>query len=434
MFEDLTVLYVEDEAEARNNTARFLKTVCKTLYTACDGLEGMALYEEFLPDLVITDIRMPKMDGIQMARQIRQHNAQQPIIFMTAYSESDYFLRAIEMQVDGYLLKPVDYDLLRKKIADVVAHIRIKREVLSQQRLLGELVDMQEDLLAVLEEHGHVLFANRKFLDFFGVDCVEDFMRRYGTLSACFEEIEGAFTPMPDDNRPWYEQILDLRKKERLVAIKEPFGTLERIFLVAVNRVSRSRHIIIRLAEITEIEQERKELRRKAFMDALTGIYNRTYFSELLYNHIALFNRYGTPFSILFFDIDRFKEINDTYGHRVGDLVLQELTSLVASHIRSCDIFARWGGEEFAVILSGIGSGNAVVVAQNLHKLIDGHAFLKEQEAFSHKGLSLTCSFGVTQVREGDDEVSLMERVDALLYRAKNAGRNRVESDENLGE
>ncbi|NPA29872.1 MAG: diguanylate cyclase [Epsilonproteobacteria bacterium] len=426
MDRSISILYVEDENEMRRNTARMLERLSSELYLGCDGLQGLNLFRQYRPDIVVTDIRMPEMDGITMARKIRETVPDQPIIFITAYSESDYFLNAIEMQVDGYILKPIDYALLENKIRTIRENLWIKRELRFHQTLVNEIIKLQDDLLIVLDERGRILYSNQGFLDFFGVDCVQEFEKAYKDVASLFDRCEGCFRPDPDDPRPWFVQLLELNKNERLVAIREPLTMMEKIFLVSVRGVRNDVHTVVTLTEITEIEKEKSELRRKAFRDLLTGIYNRTYLNEILVNSIEQFRRYGTPFGLIFFDIDHFKRVNDTYGHHVGDELLKELAALVARHIRSCDIFARWGGEEFVIILPGNHIKNAAFVAENLLRLIDGYRFLKNLPETEGKGIHITCSFGVAEIREGEDDEALMERVDRLLYEAKHRGRNRV--------
>lgn len=178
--------------------------------------------------------------------------------------------------------------------------------------------------------------------------------------------------------------------------------------------------------DITERRHQEEELKRvhallerQATTDTLTGIFNRLKFNELLDLEIRGVMRYGHPLSLIMFDIDHFKSINDTYGHLVGDAVLKEIAGLVTGNIRNVDIFARWGGEEF-VILSPDSSLKAVSqVAEKLRHLIEVAAFSSP--------CKVTVSFGLAQFQEDDVANSFIKRADEALYRAKSFGRNRVE-------
>jgi len=158
-----------------------------------------------------------------------------------------------------------------------------------------------------------------------------------------------------------------------------------------------------------------------AMHDALTNIYNRHGVYEILNHKLLEFKRVRSDFSVIFFDIDHFKNINDTYGHDIGDYVLENISKLVSSSIRESDIFARWGGEEFIIFLPFTNLKDAKKLAEKLRYKIQEHAFGNVEQ--------ITCSFGVTEFREKDTKTSLLKRVDELLYEAKDSGRNIVVDD-----
>ncbi len=167
---------------------------------------------------------------------------------------------------------------------------------------------------------------------------------------------------------------------------------------------------------ITSLNKKSKYLHTKANTDELTNIYNKRYFDTYLESFI----RYGNKGSIIFFDIDHFKEINDTYGHQIGDVILKSISKSIRNHIRQNDTFARWGGEEFVIILNNLDLEMAVKKAQEFRKCIQEYQF--------DQNISITISLGVTQVDPNDTKSTLIKRVDSLLYKAKHNGRNRVES------
>ena len=174
--------------------------------------------------------------------------------------------------------------------------------------------------------------------------------------------------------------------------------------------------------EILKRDKLEQELEKLATKDRLTGIYNRYKLDIELEKQIQLSNRYHRPFSIVFFDIDHFKDINDSYGHDKGDLVLRELACLTQKNIRKNDIFGRWGGEEFLIICPEIGLIEATKLAEKLRRLIETYKFNDSLLC------SVTCSFGVTQFVDKDTQKIITKRVDTLLYEAKQKGRNRTVS------
>lgn len=170
--------------------------------------------------------------------------------------------------------------------------------------------------------------------------------------------------------------------------------------------------------ELEAISENVTQLISSAFNDELTGAYNRSYFKENIMN---ILDKNQGQTSIIFFDIDHFKQVNDTYGHDVGDIVLKEITELIQDHIRKEDKLIRWGGEEFVVIVKVGNIKELIEVAENLRRKVASYAFSGVPE--------VTCSFGCQLHNEAHDIMATLKRADELLYQAKNSGRNRVVSD-----
>lgn len=168
---------------------------------------------------------------------------------------------------------------------------------------------------------------------------------------------------------------------------------------------------------LTRLEQLNESLELKSHTDELTKAYNRGYFNQQLSMEMSRSSRYLTPLSMILFDIDYFKEINDKYGHLAGDTVLREVTELVQKHIRKNDLLARWGGEEFTILVPGLEPGKTVDFAEKLKMIIDEFTF--------SGGISVTCSFGISGHIAGEKGDELMNRADKALYKAKEGGRNR---------
>ncbi|ABD06403.1 diguanylate cyclase [Rhodopseudomonas palustris HaA2] len=171
----------------------------------------------------------------------------------------------------------------------------------------------------------------------------------------------------------------------------------------------------------SELQERAAALARQATTDPLTGLHNRLRFNEGLAQELARVRRTGQPLSLVMFDVDHFKEVNDRYGHPTGDQVLIRLSQTAAAQLRQTDLLARWGGEEFAILLVDADLHAAVEVAENLRRLV-------ARTPFDQIG-SVTASFGVAECRPDESADSLLERADAALYRAKSNGRNRVEID-----
>ncbi len=171
--------------------------------------------------------------------------------------------------------------------------------------------------------------------------------------------------------------------------------------------------------KVNELYDITQNLEQQASTDVLTGIFNRYKFDEMFDIEVKKAKLNKTPLSLILFDIDHFKDINDTFGHNIGDKALMEVTKVVSKNIKRADIFARWGGEEFAVLAIHTELGGAVSLAEKLRTEVEAMHF--------EAATTITSSFGVAEVQEYDEMEDLLKRADDALYLAKKNGRNRVE-------
>ena len=177
-------------------------------------------------------------------------------------------------------------------------------------------------------------------------------------------------------------------------------------------------HFVSTGKNVTEHMLLEKKLEELASTDKLTGLSNRMKFDEVMRFSIDRAKRYNVSLSLILFDIDNFKRVNDVYGHVVGDYVLKIIADIGQGNIRQSDLFARWGGEEFMIIQPDIPQNDAIVLAERLRKEIENYDFENVGK--------VTASFGVTTFKEGDTADSFSIRVDEALYSAKADGRNKV--------
>ena len=200
--------------------------------------------------------------------------------------------------------------------------------------------------------------------------------------------------------------------------ISKPFNSNELRARVAVgNRVILLHQAL--MDKLHKLEAASEIISRLAGTDALTGLHNRRSFSEHFTMAASAARRNGYPLSLISIDLDHFKCVNDTLGHNVGDLLLTEFSSLIAGMLRAEDMAARWGGEEFIILLSHSDENAAAALAERIRSSF-------ERTPNSAAPLPLTASFGVAESRAGEEEKELIKRADLALYRAKNEGRNRV--------
>ncbi len=285
-------------------------------------------------------------------------------------------------------------------------------KVLQNRRYIIELIDLQQDMI-IVSDGKDIEQANRSFLEFFGYKSLKSFKKDHQCVCDMFLKKKGYLQAMYDDKH-WIEYLQTNSEKAHKVQILN-LNKNVRIFSVSVNYIKSSKKYFILFRDITKEERRREDLEERANLDTLTQIYNRNRFDYYLSEKLKKAENKEEIFSLVMFDIDHFKDVNDTFGHDVGDIVLKELTKLVRSQIRNSDIFARWGGEEFMIIVS-TDMNTAEMFAEKLRHSLEIHNFEQVKR--------VTCSFGITEYRESDTRESIMKRCDTMLYSAKEAGRN----------
>jgi diguanylate cyclase len=179
---------------------------------------------------------------------------------------------------------------------------------------------------------------------------------------------------------------------------------------------------------IKDVMDQNRDLIEKNQKDSLTGIYNRITFEELINGELQRYQRYQEPFSLILFDIDHFKKVNDIYGHEVGDRVLKGIAQSIGDILRKSDIFARYGGEEFIILLPKTNIEKGINVSEKLRLTVQDTEFL-----YDNVKVPITVSVGVTEIQPTDKEfIDVFNRADSYMYQAKNEGRNKVISDSDM--
>ncbi|HIJ54745.1 MAG TPA: diguanylate cyclase [Deltaproteobacteria bacterium] len=293
-------------------------------------------------------------------------------------------------------------------IQDYIAQVSGEREEAAAFiREIGKrLIEVESHILESLPYAKDILRDNNEFNDmlevqFQGLKENVDFSKSLAELK---EAVISSLTFIQDTIREKRE-----KDSERMTAVEERMGTLKE----TINQMKE---------EVSSAKQRAHELEKEILVDPLTGVYNRRAYDKRIKEELQRFIRYGRPFSIIILDVDHFKSVNDLYGHAVGDLCLKEIINRVQPMLRESDFLARFGGEEFVVLLPETEQKGAGEAAEKLRQCI-------EKTEFLHRGdkVAITISLGVTQVISDDQtSESLFTRVDQALYRAKNEGRNRV--------
>ena len=432
VLQNISVLYVEDEIEVREFTSKLLGSLVKKVYSAQNGLEGLEIFKENINeiDLILTDINMPKMDGLEMCSFIKELNKDIPIVVTSAHNDPSFLKRAINVGVSTYAMKPIDLYQLVESIIKAIEPIYLKKKLEELNFSLETRVDKEiQEIKSILDAQDNIVMlanketiknVNKKFLEFFNVKSIEEFENTSSTIFNLFIEDYGFVSKNTLSEHPCYcEYIKNLKEVDRIVKIKN-LNNEERIFTINIDNYDDINDFyVLSLTDITELKEKSNLLEYQASHDNLTGLYNRNKFNSLFGKEIRRGIRYKNKLSLVLFDIDHFKNINDLHGHLIGDEVLKEIAVVVSQNVREHDTVVRWGGEEFLILLPETNLEGSKIVAEKIRNSIC-------QTPLTTLKLNITASFGVCVINDTDTENSFIERTDKALFEAKNSGRNKV--------
>ena len=295
----------------------------------------------------------------------------------------------------------------------------LSSEAKSTKKLLQSILDADKSFLFV-SDGKDIIFANKTILDFAGFSSLEDFKNEHKHISDKFEEIDDEnFLRSEIDGIHWIQYLIQEQDNKELKVLTKKDG--KNIYFrphAKEIKVDKKTLYLITFDNITHEYKTIQELETQALTDPLTGLFNRRKLDDVLEKEMILSCDTRTPLSIIFLDIDHFKIVNDTLGHDVGDIVLQELSKIILDTTRSGDFVARWGGEEFMIALQSTNTNSASKIAEKLRVKVQDYNFTDAGK--------ITISLGVTQLKENEKKDTFTKRVDEALYEAKNSGRNKV--------
>jgi diguanylate cyclase (GGDEF)-like protein len=292
---NFTILYVEDNKDAQEQLKMILEDDVKEFYQAYNGKEGLAIYKEKNPDIILTDINMPILDGLKMAKEIKDIDSKQPILIISSFDEKDNLLNAIEIMVDAFITKPIDIDILERKLKQVSKTLKDRKEIQTKLDTLHNL----------------------------------------------------------------------------------------------------------------------------AHYDTLTNIPNRFLFDIKLDQAISKATRHNSNVALFFIDLDNFKNINDAYGHKMGDKVLIHVTNNIKKVIRQEDTLARIGGDEFSLIIEDVSDKNYIDILAK--KILNS---VSTPLKYDNKTIDISCSIGISIFPlNSSSKDELIDLADHAMYKAKKDGK-----------
>lgn len=405
------------------------------LTTATSGAEAISAVKANTFDLIILDVMMPGLSGFETLQRIQllPNFGTTPVIFLTAADDAANELHGLGLGAHDYIAKPFKPSLLLLRVNNIVQRIKMQRELATA---LNSRAKSEERLRFVMEATGEgiwdwlvpsdSLINNASWCRIVGLDehelehtmafvkaliHPEDLESVSRVLDACLDHDE----PLSIEHRVRHANghYVWVEKKGRVVERDED-GTAVRM--------------VCSVRDISERKKMEAEYRRLALFDTLTGLPNRRLLVDRLQQAISQYRRDGESGAIMFIDMDRFKEVNDTFGHDAGDQLLIEVGRRLSACIRTSDTVARLGGDEFVVMLTQLhedreaNKGYAAKVAQKILEALGKPYHLGPVVCSSSPSIGLVMFSGA----EGETVDALIRNADSAMYEAKQSGRNRL--------
>lgn len=466
MAERKKILVVDDELFFREILKEALSE-CYDILEGRNGDEAVSLCLEHWPDLVILDVEMPTLSGIEVCKILKAHPKAQkiPIVLFTGRTKKKDMVLGLKAGADDYITKPI---YLPEIMARVEAHLRTTdfysdleqqdlrflleitetisaiRNPMTILRLIvekvAEIIDVARCSIVSINEDGDAVVKASSDLRIH-----DELKLDLGKYPEIQESLKSKQAVIVNDikNDPLMatvqEQIQDLIynsvivipvvKKESVIGtfflrtatpIKD--GITDRIYKLCQLIANISANALENAILFKSVQAAQEYFEEMAIRDGLTSLYNHRHFYDRLEEEFSRARRYGAPLSLVFFDIDDFKRVNDMFGHARGDQVLKKIGQLLKTVARESDIAARYGGEEFAVILPNTDEDGALDVANRIHTVIRHHQFehLDDEQ--------ITISTGVSTYKNANLETfsELVEIADNRMYQVKKQGKDQV--------
>lgn len=448
------ILVVDDiPANVKLLEARLLAEYFEVL-TAENGFQCLDICSKVPVDVILLDIMMPGIDGFEVCERLKANpkTSHIPVVMVTALDQSADRVRGLKAGADDFLTKPVNDMQLMARVKSLV-RLKMLSDELRLRAETARNIGLDEGHIGAIgqtEEPAGILLvdgrANSQERISRTLKPVAEITARSDPQAAVFEAAEGAFDLIiVNSNFDDYDPLRlcsQLRSLERsrfipilLVVDQGGEPMVVRALELGVNdyilRPIEPNELLVRC--LTQIRRKRFNDRLResvqqtielAVTDGLTGLNNRRYLDKhlrLLFDRAAARSR---PLSICITDIDRFKSVNDTYGHDAGDEVLREFANRIRSTVRGADLACRYGGEEFVVVMPDTSPETAAAVAERLRTVVEMNPFHLRQAGVI---LNITASLGISSTVWGaESPEQLLKQADGALYDAKHGGRNRV--------
>jgi len=445
-----TILVVDDlEPNVKLLEAKLLAEYY-TVFTASNGVAALEMLAQNRIDIVLLDVMMPGMDGFETCRKIKQNpeTTHIPVVMVTALSDIEDRVKGLEAGADEFLTKPINDTALFVRVKSLARMKTVIDELKLRNTINAELGASVVEIKDNFSESKILLFDDdviqaknvkenlaeitgqvKIISDPLELDALGVFIPDLVIISCQIDVVDPLRIAATLRSKPNFKNsvLMMLAEEENVpMVIKGLELGINDYFIYPVDKSELKARVKTQLRRKRYQDDLRAELEESVDLstkDGLTGVFNRRYFDIHVRQIVEKSKETNKPVCIMMFDVDHFKQVNDTYGHPAGDAVLKTLASTLKSSFRITDLIARYGGEEFIVLLNNIDLQNCLPVAEKTRSLIEGTEFtIPAQVSVIHK----TISIGVAEYHQGDTVEEFISKADKALYEAKETGRNKV--------
>ncbi|MDE3060922.1 MAG: PleD family two-component system response regulator [Pseudomonadota bacterium] len=424
--------------------------------TAKDGFEALKVAKEHKPDLILLDVMMPGMDGFETCKKLKEDGelSHIPVVMVTALSEKSDRLKGLEAGADDFLTKPINDMALFARVKSLVRIKTLLDELRLREKTGMEMgVETGEGNVFTSDVSGaRVLLVEddnvqgKQIVERLGKTYAIEWLEDPNPEGVLAKATEGDFDAIlistllsGVDGLRLASQIKSHEKTRAVPILVFVDEDDQRIMLKALE-MGINDYLTVPVDKNELTARLRTQVRRKRFQEALksnyqksismaitdglTGLYNRHYLNTHLGNMVTQALKNKKPLAIMIMDMDHFKQVNDTHGHDAGDMVLKRLAELIIHAMRSTDLAARFGGEEFVMLMPETDPQAAVGAGNRMRDIVEKADFKINAAG---ETIKKTISIGIASLHpDGDSPENLLKRADEALYAAKHSGRNQV--------
>ncbi|MDO8811975.1 MAG: diguanylate cyclase [Gallionella sp.] len=390
--------------------------------------EGIAAARNNRPDVVLLDLSLPDSAGLSTVQAMRAALPGVPIVVLTGHDDDTLAAAALQAGAQDYLVKG---QFEHNALGRAVRHALVREILESRLRLFEVALDSVANGIVITDVHAHIQWVNPAFTQLTGFSLEEALGRRPGDLVKSGRHDPAFYRSMWEtimSGQTWHGEIVNRRKDGSLYD--------EALIIAPVSgEDGKIRYFVAIMQDITERKQAEEQISNLAFYDALTQLPNRRLLNDRLEQAMAASKRSGHYGAVMFLDLDNFKPLNDTYGHGVGDLLLITVAYRLVDCVRETDTVARFGGDEFVVMLGELDVDKAEsitqagLVAEKIRAaLAEPYSLKLKHEGEDETTVEHHCaaSIGVVVFNSESSPENIIKQADIAMYQAKEGGRNSV--------